>query len=85
MIDDPLSLYCVIANGGVATPPGPVRELSGRRAPLYFAVANCCVQFPQNRLESEKVMDIVCYPRDVFGSSATRSSLITILLLHPVF
>ena len=80
-----LSLFTVIANGGRdAAGPGP-GALRQARAPLYFAVANCCVQFPQNRLESEKVMDIVCYPRDVFGSSATRSSLITILLLHPVF
>jgi len=78
-----LSLSTVIAKGGRdAAGPG-TGALRQARASLFC----CCiaVQFPQNRLESEKVMDIVCYPRDVFGSSATRSSLITILLLHPVF
>jgi len=43
-----LSLSLLWLPKGVATPPGPVRELSGRRAPLYFAVALLCAVPPKS-------------------------------------
>lgn len=74
MIDD--SLLCDCAKGGAAA-SGPVRELSDVRTQLLVAVPpKVCMILKYGK---------DCYPRDVFCSSASRSSLITILLLHPVF
>merc|ERR1719412_340996 len=80
MIDDSLSLYSAIA-----LPKGV--QLHRAR---YGSSPMCAPSCLSSVAVPPKVCMILkygkdCYPRDVFCSSAPRSSLITILLLHPVF